>query len=128
MARRRSPTRSPENLPLWSFAFRQVHICVTGRRGRRYAVILHAEARVVSLGPLVQWCQKAIVEQLGNRLTPVMPDGHCLRSNVRDQGRQVRLKVIASSLFELFQKIAGPILIVNFQAVAEDCVRWIRAE
>src|SRR6267378_6238356 len=106
MTRGRSPTRSPEDLPLWSFAFRQIHICVAGKRGRRYAVILHAQARVVSLGPLVQWCKKAIIEQLGDRLTPVMPDGRCLRSNVGYQGRQVRLKVIASSLFELFQKIA----------------------
>ena len=46
-----------------------------------------------------------------------------LWTNIRNQCRQVRLEFIAAPLFELVKKIRSPILVVNFEAVAEDRVR-----
>src|SRR4051812_29885488 len=71
---------------------------------------------------------ESFVEQFRQGLPPIVPDGRGLRSNVRNQGREIRLQVVAASALELFQKIARPVLSINFQTIAENSVRRVRAE
>ena len=54
-----------------------------------------------------------------------MADGRSTRPHIANERREVRLQVIPSPPLELFHKIAGPVLIVNLQAIAEDRVRRI---
>src|SRR5690349_17889517 len=40
----------------------------------------------------------------------------------------MRSQVVASPLFKLLEKVAGPVGVVNFEAVAKNRVRWLCSE
>ena len=122
MARGSGPAGGGEVTPLRALAFGQVDERTAGERHGRDAVGLGAEFRAVLFGPLVQGREVVAVGQFGERLAPIVANGGSLVADVAGERGQVRREIVAAEFAELVEEIAGPIGVVDFQAVAEDGV------
>ncbi len=122
MARGGRPARGPQRLPLMPLALGEVREGVARERRRGDAVALEPEARPVPPRPLPHGRQEALVQQLGERHPPVVPDACGFWAHLGHEGRQVRPEVVAPPLLELLEKVRGPVGAVDFEAVAEDRV------
>ena len=120
MAGGRSPARRRQRLPLHAFSFREIDARVGRERRGRDAVRLHPELGVVSAGPLLHRFDEALVEEIGERLAPVVADRPGVRARVRGQRGKVWFQVVAAARAELLEKIGGPVRLVHLEAVAED--------
>src|SRR5262249_54206654 len=123
MTCRRSPSGGAQGSPSESLSFTEVYVRVTRQGRRRHAVALHTQQRPVLARPVAQRLYEPLIQKLSQRSAPVASNGRSLRSDVKRKCRQVRRKVISSSLLELDQKIVCPIRVVNFQAVAKNSKR-----
>src|ERR1051326_2293446 len=101
MARRGRPSRRRKGAPLRSFTFGQVNQSVAGHHHRRIAVGLRTEARAVLSGPFGDRPQIILVNQLGQRLTPIVTDRESLFAYVAGEGGKSGSEIVAAALFEL---------------------------
>src|SRR5262249_48927589 len=72
--------------------------------------------------------EKALIEQLSQRLSPIVANSGGLRPDVRRKGRQGRLQVITAEALKIVEKNRSPIGVISLEAVAENCIRRIGAE
>src|SRR6185295_6494324 len=89
------------------------------------AIALYAEPCSVPLCPLLHAREETFIQKLRLRLAPIVTDIFSLRPNVNDERGEIRLQIVTAPPLELFQKIAGPVLVIDLQTVTEDCVRFI---
>ena len=80
---------------------------------------MSTEPRVMRLGPSGNGRKIALVHKLRQGESPIVADGGIFRPAVKEQGRKMRGKVVATPPAELLQQIIGPVRAENFQTVAE---------
>src|SRR6266567_5667574 len=111
-----------------SFTFGQVYILVAEKRDGRKSIGLGTKQCVMLQSPCVQGCEKMLICELGERLTPIVPNGGRLRTCICDQSQQMGSEVIATPPKELLQQVTRPIGSVIFQTVTKHCVGRMVAE
>src|SRR5207249_5017925 len=108
--------------------FRQIGERVRGYGGRRRAVPLEPEPSALRARPGRERRDEPLVEQLRERLTPVVPQRSRIGWHIRDEHREVRREIVAAARAELLEEVRGPVRFVHFEAVAEDGVGRVRLE
>ena len=78
--------------------------------------------------PVLHRREEAVVHEFRERLSPVVADGRRRRPRIEDQGGEERPQVVAPARLERLEEVAGPVGLVDFEAVAEDRVRGRRVE
>src|ERR1700688_2212348 len=64
--------------------------------------------------------KEVFIGEFGQGLAPIMPDCRSVRSDISNQCRQKRRKVIAAPPLKLREQIGRPVRSVILKAVAED--------
>src|SRR5262252_6203515 len=112
----------------WRSASAFISSGVARKSGGRNSISLHPEPGMMTPGPIMQRRDEAIVQQIGDRLPPIMTNRRGFRPDIGHQRRQPGPQIVSSALLELRQEIISPILVVHLQAVAEDRQRRIRTK
>ncbi len=117
------PARWAESSPVRIFALRKIHQPVAGKGHRGLAISLATKLRAVSPCPLPERHQVVAVGKVRERTAPVAADGRGLGAGIAHQCQEMGPQVVAAPPAEFFHQVRSPVGPVDFQAVAEDCVR-----
>ena len=78
----------------------------------------------MSVSPGVDLAKVILVDQFGQRFSPIMPDLFRFRTTAGHQFRQVRQQIVTAAASEFSRQIGRPVRAIGFKRIGKDCIRW----